>query len=293
MGFGDFVGGLAKTLTGGDILSGALQIGGGIANAISGNKAQEREYGRQKEFAQNGIRWRVDDAKAAGIHPIFAVGANTPTYSPQVATGTDYGLSQVGQNISRAIEAKQTREERLANAVVTRDVGAAQANYYNAAARNQDAQALLAENKLVSPTDSMRDFTISQAVNSGLALRNQPGQPPAMPKTNESPNPGFEGDQPSWVRFIDEEGRIAAILPSGMVHDRVEDIHTLENIPYVAAFLKAAKQRGEIAGHHLGKDGYWHEGYRVNYDKNRQSARGRITRAVFHDTNLRTIRRLR
>lgn len=38
----------------------------------------------QKEFAQMGIRWRVDDAKAAGIHPLAAVGASGASYSPSI-----------------------------------------------------------------------------------------------------------------------------------------------------------------------------------------------------------------
>jgi len=38
----------------------------------------------QKDFAQHGIRWRVEDAKAAGIHPLAAVGAAGASYSPSI-----------------------------------------------------------------------------------------------------------------------------------------------------------------------------------------------------------------
>lgn len=37
----------------------------------------------QKEFAQNSIQWRVDDAKKAGIHPLYALGAQGASYTPQ------------------------------------------------------------------------------------------------------------------------------------------------------------------------------------------------------------------
>lgn len=42
----------------------------------------EEQIKLQREFAQNGIQWRVADAKKAGIHPLYALGANTATYTP-------------------------------------------------------------------------------------------------------------------------------------------------------------------------------------------------------------------
>ena len=36
----------------------------------------------QREFAQNQIQWRVADAKKAGLHPLFAMGASTQPASP-------------------------------------------------------------------------------------------------------------------------------------------------------------------------------------------------------------------
>lgn len=37
----------------------------------------------QREFAQNSIQWRVNDAKRAGIHPLYALGAQGSSYTPQ------------------------------------------------------------------------------------------------------------------------------------------------------------------------------------------------------------------
>lgn len=106
-GFADFFKG-----AGSGLVSGVLGLAGGAVSSITGNKAQEREYERQKEFAQNGIRWKVEDAKAAGIHPLYALGAQTASYSPMSTSGSDYGLSDMGQSIKGAMEAKQTAEER-------------------------------------------------------------------------------------------------------------------------------------------------------------------------------------
>lgn len=84
-------------------------IGGGIAS----NNAN-KQYEMQKEFAQNGIRWKVADAKAAGIHPLAALGAQTFSYNPVAVgdNGISDALSQMGQGIDRAVAAKQTAEER-------------------------------------------------------------------------------------------------------------------------------------------------------------------------------------
>ena len=96
----------------GALIGGATSILGGILGSSSKKKESQLEYERQKEFAQHGIRWKVEDAKQAGIHPLYAVGAPTTTYAAQAATGTDYGLAQAGQDIGRAIDAKRTHSER-------------------------------------------------------------------------------------------------------------------------------------------------------------------------------------
>ena len=152
-------------------LASAIPIVGDVAKQESLSKSSAQEYERQKEFAQNGIRWKVADAKAAGIHPIFAIGANTPTYSPQAAVGSDYGLSNVGQNIGRAIEAGQTRYERAqANALQARmgdaQIGLidAQTDYYRALAAK------------ASPYNETFDSIGRAAIGSNIALRSQSDQ---------------------------------------------------------------------------------------------------------------------
>lgn len=96
---------------------------GGVANAVVGAKNAERNIKYQKDFAQKGIQWRVADAKAAGIHPLAALGAQTTSFAPVQAGG---GMSAMGQNIDRAIAANSTANQnknalttRLANAQIT------------------------------------------------------------------------------------------------------------------------------------------------------------------------------
>lgn len=74
-------------------------------------------YEMQKEFAQNSIRWKTEDAIAAGLHPLAALGAQGYSASPSAVAGeADHSRSELyskmGQNIGRAISATQTQQER-------------------------------------------------------------------------------------------------------------------------------------------------------------------------------------
>ena len=100
----------------------AAMVGGQILGGILGDKAKEdaagKEYQRQKEFAQHGIRWKVADAQAAKIHPLYALGAQSHSYAPQMAGGSELGraIQQSGQDIGRAAMAQQTQKQRQAAA---------------------------------------------------------------------------------------------------------------------------------------------------------------------------------
>lgn len=108
----------------GDLISAGARIWGGIEDRKAAEKAQqlqllqaERNEALQREFAQNGIRWKVEDANRAGIHPLFALGANTIAGNP-VALGDVARpsmadtMGEAGQDISRAINATRTSKER-------------------------------------------------------------------------------------------------------------------------------------------------------------------------------------
>ena len=91
-----------------------LDIGTKILGGFMGRKAQKTEYERQKEFAQEGIRWKVADAKAAGIHPLYALGASTASYSPStVGDPLADALRDGSQDISRAAAATMNMPQRM------------------------------------------------------------------------------------------------------------------------------------------------------------------------------------
>lgn len=94
---------------------------GSIASSILGNKAADKAADKniklQKQFAQSGIQWKVNDAKKAGVHPLFALGANTTSFQPVAMGGSVPDLGAMGQNIGNAIDATQDKPTRLAGSL--------------------------------------------------------------------------------------------------------------------------------------------------------------------------------
>lgn len=101
------------------IIGGVATLAGSLLAKRSEEKQANIQSDFQREFAQHGIRWKVEDAKAAGLHPLAALGAQTTAYQPVYVggTGSDYGLSKIGQDISRAISSRQTWKERYVEAL--------------------------------------------------------------------------------------------------------------------------------------------------------------------------------
>lgn len=96
------------------IIPAAMSFIGSSMASDSARSQSESNIAMQREFAQNGIRWKVADAKAAGLHPLAALGAQTVGFQPVAVgdTGIGSGLSAMGQDLSRAFRASQTADER-------------------------------------------------------------------------------------------------------------------------------------------------------------------------------------
>lgn len=119
-----------------------------LDDAFSDNKDQRNEAwfqadkneALQREFAQNGIRWKVADAQAAGLSPLFAVGGSGAAFSPNAITvgssGSDGFGERMGQSISRAVQGQSTSVERALHVAQLRvlesqaDKNQAEAFYY-------------------------------------------------------------------------------------------------------------------------------------------------------------------
>jgi hypothetical protein len=100
----------------GDVIGLAGDLIGGQQERKQQTKMFDKNLSMQREFAKHGIRWRVEDAKAAGLHPLVGAGIQPTSFSPQYVGGagsTAKALGRFGHNLSRSIAATQTKEERL------------------------------------------------------------------------------------------------------------------------------------------------------------------------------------
>lgn len=165
--FGDVAGAV------GSVVGGALGLAGSAASNANAAAINKFNYEAQKEFAQNSIRWRVADAKAAGLHPLAALGASSSSYTPSAAIGDspDFSfLQDVGQNIGRAVDAKRTQAER-----------AEQQEKQNALFNEELRGRQLQNEETQTRIDSMKwDMAMQAARNAEQSVRTQQ-QVPAMP----------------------------------------------------------------------------------------------------------------
>ena len=100
---------------GAGIFGSVLKFAGGLLSDKTNKSVANQNIGYQREFAQKGIRWKVEDAKAAGLHPLAALGAQTHSFAPNALPGSGVGdaMQQIGSDITRSRQAKMTNQERL------------------------------------------------------------------------------------------------------------------------------------------------------------------------------------
>lgn len=109
----------------GSIISAGASLLGGLLGKKSSDdnreaqmEMNERNIALQKEFAQSGIQWKVEDAKKAGIHPIYALGGSTASFTPVSAnfaadTSLPNAMAAAGQDIGRAVNATRSASDRV------------------------------------------------------------------------------------------------------------------------------------------------------------------------------------
>lgn len=142
----------------GALIGAGANIIGGLLGKSSAEKQASQNIAMQKEFAQKGIQWKVEDAKAAGLHPLAALGAQTSSFSP-ISVGGDplaAGISSAGQDISRAVDATRSQSQRL--------------DAYGKTVQDLNLRRMGLENELLA---------------SQIAKINQAGTPPPMPTAGD------------------------------------------------------------------------------------------------------------
>lgn len=182
-------------------------------NRDAQDRANRQNYEMQKEFAQHGIRWRVDDARAAGLHPLAAVGASPASASPSYTAFQSDLLSNMGQNINRAINATRTQRER--------DEEMHRLQIEGARLDNQYKQVLIKNAQVTNPPFPSNDLGINlpgQSSSSSSMIEQIP-----VPRTASTPGRPYQdfGHVADYGYARTPYG--LSIIPSRDIKERIED----------------------------------------------------------------------
>lgn len=153
----------------------------------------EKQEDSQHKFAHNAIQWKVKDAQKAGVHPLYALGAPTMSYSP-VSIGGASNFSEVGQDISRAIGAGTPK--------------AGQLSAYEAEVQRLNLQGMGLDN----------EYKAAQLAR----LRNELLQKPALPSFNLPGDVPFQpGPQTPAQKWQDQYGDVveSAVGVPSVIYD--------------------------------------------------------------------------
>lgn len=77
----------------------------------SPEEQQNKNIDNQRLFAQQGLSWRVADAKNAGLHPLSALGVSTASFSPNPIVVGDGSLGRAGAALGSAADQWFARRE--------------------------------------------------------------------------------------------------------------------------------------------------------------------------------------
>lgn len=204
----------------GPIISGIASLAGGIIGQNKQEQMAEKNIALQKEFAQSGIQWKVEDAKKAGVHPLYALGANTTSFSPvSVGSPLAEGISRMGQDVSRAMHATSNPMQRTVMGLTVEKAGL----------ENELLRAQIAKlrNQSGPPVPTATDpWSIPGQSGSGITVTNPADLAKADPLKYTVVDPSAPHGEPvpqphiSWIRT--PTGYMP--VPGKEAKDRMEDM---------------------------------------------------------------------
>lgn len=229
----------ALATLGGALIGGASSIAGGVLSGSRNQKLSKDFLDWQKTLAQSGIRMRVADAKAAGLHPLFALGAAPQSSAPAVIGDTlGTGISEAGQHVGGAVSRLPGRSEKKERGLRMQLL------------ESQIAETDARKNLLDSEAARNKQAVVNQATGAATQLGVmqegevpfQPTQPPAMYK---SPGEIFESHGPmeeSWLQQFKFKNQPHPDLPgAGYIQRTPSEVTTHK-----------PGNRGLVAGEHPG-----------------------------------------
>lgn len=187
------------------------------------NRHVAEERSNQERHAKMGIQWKMQDARAAGISPLYALGASGSSYSPvsqpQHESGDDGGtvvgdLSRLGQSIAGAAGNTQTASEKQYTQL---QVANAKLDLEGKAIDNQIRASQLRQMQ-TGPAFPGDQHLVPGQGNSGIIKTN-----PMERSTTMKGRPDAEpGALPSVGWAVNSDGSLTPV-PSKDVKERIED----------------------------------------------------------------------
>lgn len=255
-----------------------------VAGLIAGDKArkaQNQANDRAVELANDSIQRRVADARAAGIHPIYALNASGAA-TPAIQAGDYRHLAEAGQDLGRAVTAAQGNNDRIQTMTEQR-------------AWNQEQHAMTREaHQMEMELQRARLFRLQTDPSIG------PAQPSGVPSTNgpftvtpipPAPNPASSPvglankSKPGFERFY--AGDTPYDLPNSDLAEILEGMGVAGHVVgpmMMRDHVKARDMRERLAQYDadaaaLGRP---RDGYAWHYDKQRKAWR-EVPRGFFLD----------
>ena len=177
-------------------IMGGSSIGGALIQRGGTRKAQKRAWKYQKKAMKNAVSWRVADAKRAGIHPLYALGAPAVGAGIQAFGGGELGkgIADAGQAIGQAVSRMPSKEER--------NLADLQTKLLQSQINESDAR----KNLYDSEAARNRQTALSQAAGASaqLGIMQEGGL-----KTLGPPNPFIYRDNQSFIYEQDLNARTA------------------------------------------------------------------------------------
>lgn len=215
-----------------ELIGGGLKLLSGFMNqnaqenANATNQANwQTSMAYQDLVNKNQIQWKVADAKAAGLHPLAALGASTASgpasfVGANAETGLGDAVGSMGSDISRAINVSRTQKERL----VAFENSARSLDLENKGLQNEVLRARLAQiNANNNPPAPGDPYLVEGQTQSGIKDK-------AMERA-----PGAEGAPHQEQGAITDTGYVRtptgwAPTPSNDVKQRIEDNFVQERL---------------------------------------------------------------
>lgn len=185
----------------------------------------ERDRKAQKQALQHTIRWRVADAKEAGIHPLFALGAQPMSVSPSYH-GIGQGFREMGQDLSRAKMAAMDRQERQAAEARATMAAAAETKRQAPLAALEMERAALENDLLRSQIARLNSAQIGPGGANPFGPSAAPGtvvRQPSTPTVNAPGNVAREAGDITDYGYVRMDNGLIGVVPSADMKQRIED----------------------------------------------------------------------